>query len=88
MNLKDLIADKISNEINPQVLEVINESHLHAGHLDTTSKETHFRVKAVAEKFEGVSAVKRHQMVYGALSEEFEAGLHALALELKAPSEI
>ncbi|MBL4608115.1 MAG: BolA family transcriptional regulator [Pseudomonadales bacterium] len=88
MNLKDLIADKISNEINPQVLEVINESHLHAGHLDTTSKETHFRVKAVAERFEGVSAVKRHQMVYGALSEEFEAGLHALALELKAPSEI
>ena len=88
MGMKDNIEQKITNEIEPMALEVINESHLHAGHLQTDSKETHFRVKAVAEKFEGVSAVKRHQMVYGALSEEFEAGLYALALELKAPSEL
>jgi len=87
MGMEEIIAQKIARGIEPSALEVINESHLHAGHLDTNSKETHFRVKAVAEKFEGVSAVKRHQMVYGVLSEEFEAGLHALALELKAPSE-
>ena len=88
MGMEKIITQKITDEITPTTLEVINESHLHAGHMEKDSKDSHFRVKAVAEKFEGVSAVKRHQMVYGVLSEEFEAGLHALALELKAPSEI
>ena len=88
MSMKDCITQKITNSIKPSELEVINESHLHAGHLDTNSKETHFKVKAIAGKFEGISAVKRHQMVYAALSEEFETGLHALVLDLKAPSEV
>jgi len=87
MGMEKIITQKIANGIEPSALEVINESHLHAGHMEKDRKDSHFRVKAVAEKFEGVSAVKRHQMVYGVLSEEFEAGLHALALELKAPSE-
>lgn len=88
MKMQENIEQKLEIELEPSMLEVVNESHLHAGHLQTTSKETHFRVRAVADKFENVSAVKRHQMVYGVLADEFEAGLHALALELKAPSEI
>ncbi|MBV1872452.1 MAG: BolA family transcriptional regulator [Gammaproteobacteria bacterium] len=87
MEMKDRIISNVTNAINPSKIEVINESHLHAGHLDTDRDDTHFRVKAVAEIFETLSAVKRHQMVYGALSMEFEDGLHALALELKAPSD-
>lgn len=87
MKMKDRIITNVTNAINPSKISVINESHLHAGHLDTDRDDTHFRVQAVAEAFENLSAVKRHQMVYGALSLEFEDGLHALALELKAPSD-
>ena len=68
-----------------------NDSHKHAGHSGNPSgapdAETHFTVEVVSPAFEGKSAVQRHRMVYALLSEEFTAGLHALALKTKTPAE-
>ena len=47
--------------------------------------ETHFRVKIAADAFRGVSRVEAHRLVNAALADEFAAGLHALAIEAKAP---
>jgi BolA protein len=49
--------------------------------------ETHFKVVVVSPKFDGVSPVKRHQLVYGALSQELKSGVHALAITSRSPSE-
>ena len=73
------------------VLELDDRSHLHRGHAGVRGHEggeTHFHLYCVSPKFEGLSAVKRQQLVYGLLKVEFKAGLHALELTLKTPKEI
>ena len=88
MDMDSIIYQKITAALTPEHLEVINESHLHAGHMDTSNNNTHFRLHIVSGEFEGVKALKRHQMVYAVLSEEMPSIIHALAMHLKAPSEV
>lgn len=89
MTLQDTIEAKLRSSFNIMEMNVINESHLHAGHqpsFDGTG-ETHFRVQLVTKEFEGQSRVNRHRLVNDVLKLELDAGLHALALELSAPDE-
>ncbi|MBV1879081.1 MAG: BolA family transcriptional regulator [Pseudomonadales bacterium] len=88
MNMHDIITQKITTALSPTQFEIINESHLHASHMDTTNNNTHFRLIIVAEAFEALRAVQRHKLVYKILAEEMPTPIHALALNLKAPSEI
>lgn len=75
--------------LKPAWLEVIDESHHHAGHQPniTGTGETHMRVRVVSERFAGVGRVERHRLVNALLKPELEAGLHALAIEAAAPGE-
>lgn len=83
------ILEKCKKALNPIICELVDESWKHAGHAEmlkapVKSKETHFALKIVSGAFDGLSLVKRHQLVYGILQEEFaEKGLHALSLDLK-----
>ena len=81
---------KLEQSLAPERLEVINESHLHAGHqggaVDGTG-ETHFRVRIVSAAFDGQSRVARHRAVNEALTQELTDGVHALAIEPAAPGE-
>ncbi|MEN5247708.1 BolA family protein [Brucella pseudintermedia] len=87
---------KLTKAFAPEQLEVINESHLHAGHhhedrghhevYDGTG-ETHFRIRIVAEAFAGMSRIERHRSINALLKEELESGVHALAIEPSAPGE-
>lgn len=89
MTLQDTITAKLRSNFNVAELNVINESHLHAGHkpqFDGTG-ETHFRIQLVASDFKGQSRVARHRAINELLKPELDAGLHALALELSAPGE-
>ncbi|KAJ6881022.1 hypothetical protein NC651_027764 [Populus alba x Populus x berolinensis] len=52
-----------------------------------TAGETHFNVKIVSPKFDGLNLVKRHRLVYDALAEELQSGLHALSIVAKTPQE-
>lgn len=96
MSIQHTIQSKLQQALTPQRLEVINESHQHAGHHHVESGhhatfdgtgETHFRVRIVAETFAGMSRVDRHRAVNELLDEELKAGLHALAIEPAAPGE-
>lgn len=86
--LKDWIAGRLSAELAPAALEVIDESHLHAGHAGARPEgETHFRLDVVSAAFEGKSRVERHRMVNALLDEAFKRGLHALAVRARTPME-
>jgi BolA protein len=90
------IGDKLRKAFAPQSLDVVNESHLHAGHHHVASGhdetfdgkgETHFRVRIVADAFTGQSRVERHRAVNAVLAEELKGAVHALAIEPSAPGE-
>ena len=90
MGFSQSISKKISSTLSPINLEIVNESHLHAGHQESFdgSGETHLRIKIVSEAFEGMSRVNRHRAINELVLEEIEQGLHAIAIEAKAPSEV
>jgi len=74
--------------LSPQSLEVIDESHRHAGHGHHHPEgETHFRVEIVSEAFEGKSRIERHRMVNALLADELSGRVHALAIGARTPSE-
>jgi len=96
MSIQATIEDKLRRAFAPERLEVVNESHLHAGHHHAGSGEhaefdgageTHFRVRLVAPSFAGMSRIERHRAVNALLADELEAGVHALAIEPAAPGE-
>ena len=70
--------------LSPTVLEVIDESHLHAGHAGAngTGFGTHFRVRIAAAEFAGRTRVARHRLVYDALQDFIDQGVHAIAIEV------
>jgi BolA family transcriptional regulator, general stress-responsive regulator len=86
MTAKERITRTLTDAFRPVTLEVVDESHLHKGHAGHRPEgETHFRIRIVAEVFGGKSRVEAHRMVNSALAGEFIGGLHALAIEARAP---
>ena len=82
------MREKLEKALGPESMEIVDESHLHAGHSGARPEgNSHFRVEIVSAAFEGKSRVERQRMVYGILSEEFTAGLHALSVKAAAPGE-
>jgi BolA protein len=80
------IFAKLAESFAPQALEVIDESHHHAGHSGARPDgESHFRVKIVAEAFRDKSRIEQHRMVNAALAEELRERVHALAIQSSAP---
>ncbi len=90
MSLQVQIEQKLIAALAPEHLEVINESHLHAGHqpgFDGTG-ESHLRIRVIASAFDGVNRVTRHRKINELLKEELDRGLHALAIDAKTPAEV
>ena len=89
MSMKSSITGKLEAAFAPERLEVINESHLHAGHQPEFDGEgeTHMRIRIVSAAFAGMSRVARHRAINDLVKAELNAGLHALALEAAAPGE-
>ncbi len=86
--LRDWMETRLRAELTPQHLDVIDESHLHAGHSGARpGGETHYRLDIVSAAFEGKSRVERHRLVNGLLDQAFARGLHALALRARTPAE-
>ena len=76
-------------ELAPTSLEIIDDSHLHAGHAGAASGGSHFTVKIVSPRFEGLKLVMRHRLVYDAVHDMInKAEIHALAINATAPSEL
>ncbi len=86
--VRETLIEKLTIAFAPSFLEVIDESHLHAGHRGTRPEgETHFRVKITSQAFIGQSRLARQRAVMELLSEELAGPVHALAMKLKTPEE-
>ncbi|WP_131118654.1 BolA family protein [Lichenihabitans psoromatis] len=84
MTVKDTITTRLQAALRPTILDVVDESHLHAGHSGSREGgETHFRVVVAAEAFNGKSRVERHRMVNALLEAELRGPVHALALDIR-----
>ena len=88
MSAEARIRETLMLGLQPQRVDVVNESELHAGHRSSPGTgESHFRVLVVAESFKGKSRLERHRMVNDLLSAEIRGGVHALAIKASAPDE-
>jgi len=88
MGLETRMREKLMVALRPTRLDVVNESHLHAGHGSSPGTgESHFRVLIVSGAFAGKTRVERHRMVNEALASELKGGVHALAIKACAPNE-
>ena len=83
MSVQDTIQAKLSAALQPSMLEVANESHMHGG----PATESHFNITAVSATFTDLSLVRRHQAVYKLLHLELAGGVHALAMHLYTEQE-
>lgn len=82
----NLIREKLTKRFDPIELEVIDESHHHAGHSGAHKDgESHFRVIIKAAEFSGLPMVKCHRLVNEALADELKERVHALALKTSGP---
>jgi BolA family transcriptional regulator, general stress-responsive regulator len=80
------IRAAIEVSMQPLNLDVIDDSHLHAGHAGAREGR-HFTVRLTSTEFAGLSRVARHRLVYHALRELIPVGIHALAIEARSPDE-
>ncbi|HZY16128.1 MAG TPA: BolA family protein [Ramlibacter sp.] len=79
----ELLRARLAERLAPTLLEVLDESAAHLGHAgqDGTGFGTHFRVRIASPLFDGKPKVARHRLVYDALRDYIDRGLHALAIE-------
>ena len=84
MEIKANIIKKLSDTFLPIELEVVDQSHLHAGHNEDAKRGgTHFKIFIRSEKFINIKPIDRHRMAMEALSDEFRNGLHAVSFDLR-----
>ena len=76
------IKKRLNEQLSPSEMEIIDESHLHAGHVGAKEGKGHFRLRIASEQFNGVRPIQCHRMIYGALGEMMQTDIHALSIEL------
>ena len=87
MSIEEMIRERLSR-LAPDALEVIDESHEHAGHAGAKDGGGHYQLVIVSREFSGKNAVARHRLVYEALSDLMPKRIHALAIRAYAPEEL
>ena len=84
MTVQSTIEHKLAEQLAPEHLEVINESHMHSV---PPGSESHFKLVVVSPRFDGLSRVRRHQTVNAILAEELAGAVHALSMETHTATE-
>ena len=82
--LSEQIHARLTERLQPSALRVVDESAAHAGHMgaNDSGQGTHMRVSIASPLFNGISRVQHHRLLYDALQDFIDQGLHALAIEL------
>ncbi len=84
MDTAQQIHQRLTERLQPTRLEVLDESAAHAGHAGASAsgQGSHMRVRVASPLFAGLTRVQRHRLVYDALQDFIDQGLHALAIEV------
>jgi len=86
--LAEIITARLTAALVPSRLEVINDSHHHAGHMgDDGTGESHWTVVVESARFVGLNRVARQRLVNQALADLLSSRIHALAIRARAPGE-
>lgn len=78
----------LQEALSPSVLELVDESHMHAGHAGAASGGSHYRLTIVAPAFAGLNLVRRHRLVYDSVHLMMQHEIHALAITAMTPDEL
>jgi BolA protein len=78
------IRSALEAAFQPSELEVVDDSHKHAGHAGARDGRGHFTVRIVSEAFAGMPPLARHRAVYAALGEMMQTDIHALSIDARA----
>lgn len=87
MNRVERIRAALQAALQPEALEVVDDSHRHAGHEGARDGRGHFTVRISSQAFAGKPPLARHRAVYAALGEMMQTDIHALAIEARTPDE-
>ena len=82
------IHSRLQQALSPDSLEVLDESHLHAGHPGARDGRGHFRVRIVSDQFAGLPRLARHRRIYRALGSLMQTDIHALSIEAFSSNEL
>ena len=80
-----LIKARLTEAFSPSHLELVDESHKHAGHPGAKAGGGHFLLTIVSEAFAGTTPIQRHRMVYQALGDLMKKEIHALSIKARPP---
>ena len=83
MSMAERITAALEAQLQPQHIELVNESHMHSG----PGSETHWNLIIVSPSFDGERLVRRQRAVYKALNAEMQDGIHALTMKTLTPAE-
>ncbi len=78
----NMIRDRLTEALAPTVIEIIDESHLHAGHAGAKEGKGHFRLRISSPEFTGVRPIQCHRLIYAALGDMMQTDIHALSIEI------
>ena len=78
---------RLEEGLGPDHLEVIDDSHRHAGHAGAADGRGHFTVLIVSQRFAGLGTLKRHKLVYEVVGDMMTTDIHALSIKALAPGE-
>ncbi len=82
-----MIRSRLEQAFAPDELDIVDDSHRHAGHAGAKDGRGHFRVRIVSRRFAGTKTLERHRMVYAALGGLMQTDVHALSVDARGPDE-
>jgi BolA protein len=84
---RERLAGRLEENLRPDQLEVIDDSHRHAGHAGAADGRGHFTVVVVSQRFAGLGTLQRHKLVYEVVGDMMTTDIHALSIRALAPGE-
>lgn len=87
-NRVERIRAQLTQTLPAAAVELIDDSHRHAGHAGARDGRGHFRLRIVSGAFAGLRPLQRHQLVYRSLGELMQTDIHALSITALTPEEV
>ena len=78
----DEIKEKIKKKINPEDLELIDNSSLHSKHKFFDKNKFHLKIIIKSKKLISMNKIEAHKEIMSVLKEEIKNKIHALEIEI------
>ncbi len=78
----------LTEAFSPESMQLVDESHKHAGHAGAKGGAGHYDLTIVSAQFAGQNTIARHRLVYAALESMMPVEIHALSIKAFTPNEI